>query len=619
LANGAVLQVLDLTTPSSPAVIGEVDLLDEISAVAIAGTTAYAAAVESLFVVDLSGPAPTVAGVLDGVRARAIEVSGGLAYLIFDRLAIVDVSNPVAPALRGQVGWDFVQRDLRVVAGYAYVVDQDVGLRVVDVSNPDAPTQITFLDLGTATNAERVDVAGEYAYVIGWTWVTGTGAVYELFVIDLTEPTLPVLVTSPTVPSSKDIVVRQDVAWLAGFSSVHTYDVTDPHSPSLMGTSSLGSGFQSQFLRMAGIDGHALVSRERIGLTVVDVTDPADPLPVANVDVPAWIEDATTDDGVLAIAGLERGVRLVDVSDPAGPTELGFTDLGGAVWGAAVAGDLVYAVGYIPPQANLVVLDISDPGAATVAGTTPGVPGNWITINNGYAYVLEQFTGDLSVVDLAAPTAPVLVGSLNLGGGPLANWDWPVVIGDHVIVRDSYQQNAVVVVDVSDPTTPVQITQFDLWADYSGSGMAALATWLLVPDVLIKGMIDTDGFSYDPVVRVFDLSDPAAPIEAAPYFPDGQSIGAIGIAGSVAYLATWDWTREPRGAVEAVSFADPLAPTFLGLMPHHEDAKRLAFSPNEVFVAHRETGFDTFALCHDPVFADGFESGDTSAWSGAVP
>jgi len=28
-----------------------------------------------------------------------------------------------------------------------------------------------------------------------------------------------------------------------------------------------------------------------------------------------------------------------------------------------------------------------------------------------------------------------------------------------------------------------------------------------------------------------------------------------------------------------------------------------------------ETGFDTLALCHDPVFADGFESGDTSAWT----
>lgn len=619
LANGAVLQVLDLTAPTAPAIVGEVDLADEIDAVALSGTHAFAVEMTRLHVVDLSGPEPIVVGVLDGTRASVIDVEGDFVYLISDTLSIVDVSTPDAPMLRGQVVWDFWQRDIRVESGYAYVIDQDDGLRVVDVSNPDAPTQITVLDLGASTNAERIDVAGGYAYVIGWTWVAGTGAVHELFVVDLTDPTLPVLVTSPTTASSKDIVVRQGVAWLADSSWIHAYDVANPQSPSHLGSSQLGSDFESQELRMATIYGHALVTRDRIGLTVVDLTDPTDPLPVASVDVPAGIEDAATDDGILAIAGLERGVRLVDVSHPAGPTELGFTDLGGAVWGSAIAGDMVYAVGYIPPQANLVVLDISDPGAAVVVGSTPGVPGNWITTGNGYAYVLEQFTGELSVVDLSAPTAPVLVGSLNLGGGPLAHWDWPVVLGDHLVVRDSLQQNAVVVVDVSDPTNPVQITQFDLWTDSSGSGLAGLDPWLLVPDVLIVGPSVVDVVSYDPVVRVFDLSDPTAPVEVAHYFPDGRSIGPVGIAGSVAYLATWDSNRDPPGAIEAVNFANPLEPTFLGLMPRHGDAKRLTFSSDEIFVAHRETGFDTFALCQGPIFADGFETGDTSAWSSAQP
>ena len=618
LANGAVLQVLDLTVPSAPSIIGEVDLSHEISAVALSGTHAYAVAKSSLHVIDLSGPEPTVAGVLDGIRADGIEVTNGFAYLVFNGLSIVDVSNPAAPALRGQIAWDFVQRDLRVETGYAYVIDQDVGLRVVDVSDPDSPTQITFVDLGASTNAERIDVADGHAYVIGWE----SGSVYRLYVIDLTDPTMPEIVTSPTIASARDIVVRQGVASLAGHTWFHTYDVTDPETPVALGDSQLPSDFDSRQARMVAIDGYALVTRDRIGLTVMDLSDPAVPSPIAGVDVPAWIEDANFGNGLLVIGARERGVRVVDVSDQAGPVELGFTPMssspwGTAVWSTAVVGETAYAVGYFP--AGLVALDISDPSAPVALGNAPGVPGNWLTIADGYAYVLEQFTGELSVVDLSSSTAPVLVGSLNLGGGPLANWEWPVVIGDHLIIRDTYQDNSLVIIDVSDPTTPVQIAQFDLWADYSGSGLAVLGTWLLVPDVLIVDSPGVETVSYDPVVRVFDFSDPTAPVEVAPYFSAGQLIGAIGVAGSVAYLATWDSRLDSPHAIEAVNFANPREPAFLGLVPHTGDAKRLTFSPDEVFVAHRETGFETFALCQGPLFDDGFESGDTTVWSSAAP
>jgi len=280
---------------------------------------------------------------------------------------------------------------------------------------------------------------------------------------------------------------------------------------------------------------------------------------------------------------------------------------------------MAYAAGYFP--VDLVALDISDPSTPVALGNAPGVHGSWLTIADDRAYALDQDHGGLlSVVDLSSPSAPVLVGELDLGGEPFEAWEWPVVIGDHLVIRDvTYQDNSLVIVDVGDPTNPVQIAQFDLWADYLGSGLAALGTWLLVPDVLIVNSSGIDTVSYDPVVRVFDFSDPTAPVEVAPYFSTGQLIGAIGVAGSVAYLATWDGRLDSPHAIEAVNFANPREPAFLGLVPHTGDAKRLTFSPEEVFVVHRETGFETFALCQDPLFADDFESGDTMMWSTAVP
>jgi hypothetical protein len=622
LANGAVLQVLDLTVPSAPSIIGEVDLSHEISAVALSGTHAYAVAKSSLHVIDLDGPKPTVVGVLDGVAASGIEVSDGFAYLISSRLLIVDIANPTAPALRGQIVWENpVHRDVRVESGYAYIIDQKVGLRVVEVSDPDSPIEVTYLDLGASTNAERIDVASGYAYVVGWTWVAGTGDVFQLFVIDLTDPTTPEIVTSPTIASSRDIVVRQGVASLVGFSWFRTYDVTDPQTPVSLGNSQLSSDFDSRQARMVAIDGYVLVTRDHIGLTVIDLSDPAVPAPIAGMDVPALIEDANFGNGLLVIGAHARGVRVVDVSDQAGPIELGFTPMspspwiGSDVWSTAVVGETAYAAGDFP--AGLVALDMSDPSTPVALGNAPWVVGTWLTIADERAYALDQSHGGLSVVDLSSPSEPVLVGELDLGGEPFETWEWPVVIGDHLVIRDThpYDDDSLVIVDVGDPTNPVQIAQFDLWADYPGSGLAALGTWLLVPDVLIVNSPGIDTVSVDPVVRVFDFSDPTAPVEVAPYFSTGQLIGAIGVAGSVAYLATWDSKPDSPYAIEAVNFANPREPAFLGLVPHTGDAKRLTFSPDEVFVAHRKTGFETFALCQDPLFDDGFETGDTTMWS----
>ncbi len=45
----------------------------------------------------------------------------------------------------------------------------------------------------------------------------------------------------------------------------------------------------------------------------------------------------------------------------------------------------------------------------------------------------------------------------------------------------------------------------------------------------------------------------------------------------------------------------------------------LAFDREHVFTVRYASGFESFTLCHDPIFADGFESGDTSAWASVGP
>ena len=115
----------------------------------------------------------------------------------------------------------------------------------------------------------------------------------------------------------------------------------------------------------------------------------------------------------------------------------------------------------------------------------------------------------------------------------------------------------------------------------------AAGFWLLVPDIL-------DGLA--PAIRVFDMRDPAVPVEDRALHPVGGAVEAIGVAGSVAYLAVLDNPPHQTGAIEVVNFADPMNPIFMDLIERPGRVKRFAFGPDELYVFGHETGFDIFAL-----------------------
>jgi hypothetical protein len=136
-----------------------------------------------------------------------------------------------------------------------------------------------------------------------------------------------------------------------------------------------------------------------------------------------------------------------------------------------------------------------------------------------------------------------------------------------------------------------------------------MGSWLLVPDV------DTE-----PLIRIFDVSNPAGPVEHDPYVPVSGYAEVVEVSGSVAYLSIYAGMHPSYTfAVEAVDFGDPTAPEFMGVSPETRQVNRFATGPEGVIALSLETGFDAFALCQGPIFADDFESGTTSAWSGGVP
>jgi hypothetical protein len=83
-------------------------------------------------------------------------------------LLIVDVAHPANPKITGQTGlglfgtqWQI--SDLAVDDHYAYLLDDEVGLRVVDIANPVSPVEVGFLHF--PGYPDSIALVADYIYV----------------------------------------------------------------------------------------------------------------------------------------------------------------------------------------------------------------------------------------------------------------------------------------------------------------------------------------------------------------------------------------------------------------------------------------------------------------------
>jgi hypothetical protein len=149
------LTILDISRPSRIAKVGFYDTSGANRRVAVAGNYAYlAAGNKGLRIAVVAKPtAPIEVGFYDPPRvqrATDVAVAGDYAYVIDEQsssgepdgaLFIVDISNPATPVTKGFFDKLGQPQDVAVVGSYAYVADGGHGLRIIDVSNPAAPTE----------------------------------------------------------------------------------------------------------------------------------------------------------------------------------------------------------------------------------------------------------------------------------------------------------------------------------------------------------------------------------------------------------------------------------------------------------------------------------------------
>ncbi len=145
-----------------------------------------------LWIVDVSDPAaPTLVGEMGNWQdaTYAVEVRDGHAYVTgYDLgLAILDISNPAHPTEVGRQGGDW-GLDIALDGHHVHVADLNAGCRIVNVSDPSNPIQETVL----TSRASSVAAAEGRLYV---------GCHDEgLQVYDIADPARPLLLDSVDTP-----------------------------------------------------------------------------------------------------------------------------------------------------------------------------------------------------------------------------------------------------------------------------------------------------------------------------------------------------------------------------------------------------------------------------------
>jgi hypothetical protein len=159
------LQVIDVSDPASPAILGSVFTPGFALGVAVSGTMAYVAYAgdydSGLQVIDVSDPAsPAILGSVFTPYPSGVAVSGTVAY-VADYLAgllAIDVSDPGSPVILGSVNTPGFALGVAVFGTVAYVAVEYSDLQVIDVSNPASPAILG--SVSPPAYARRVAVSG---------------------------------------------------------------------------------------------------------------------------------------------------------------------------------------------------------------------------------------------------------------------------------------------------------------------------------------------------------------------------------------------------------------------------------------------------------------------------
>jgi hypothetical protein len=317
--------------------------------------------------------------------------------------------------------------------------------------------------------------------------------------------------------------VEGDVAYVVrGTDGLRTVDVSDPARPVELGHSAVvlpDDEFYNDVKVARGTDQkpYALLASTVRGVVVVDVSDPANPIEVtafpppppgeARVSVHTLFVEGTRAYLANVTAG---GLDIFDIADPRAPVRLGgyvkpeVLQFGGLVHDLYVEGGRAYLDYW---NYGMVIVDtLANPAEPTVVGIFDAYErrtshSSWVTTAGGRKVAIhgdEDFGAHVRIVDVD-DIADGGVAFLDVIGTyqtrPEVSVHNIMAVGELALV--TYYQDGLRVLDLADPTAPVEIAHLQTWDPSSALGSAYGYSFF-------EGAIGVD---YEPASQLIYLAD----------------------------------------------------------------------------------------------------------------
>jgi len=216
---------------------------------------------------------PEESGLDFGLRSH-LEICGENAFYIFNLhlnndniLRIFDISNPEEPQLisESELQGIFRIQHLNTTEGFLYIVSENFGLYIVDISNLQNPVIRGEFEAGRRSQSTAID--GDILYLTRQD---------ELIVLDIEDPENPeqIGLLETGRQNFNSIVLHNDVAYLGG-GYLYIVNIADPTSPQIIDEACFERiAIGSSEHKTMDIDENTLVLIGDIGLGSISIADP---------------------------------------------------------------------------------------------------------------------------------------------------------------------------------------------------------------------------------------------------------------------------------------------------------------------------------------------------------
>jgi hypothetical protein len=507
------------------------------AAVAIAGDLVYVAVGPRVAIWGPEGlvgetePYPgMVSGLaVDGDRAFVAEHTD-----LRGRVHVVDVSDPAAPVETAQLvladeGFT-LPRGMAVRGRRLYVADQEQGIAVVDISDPDMPDLRRIIPHGGVAD---LHVVGDRLYYTASGFIGGAvGA------LDLTD-NLADLGEIALFGANGVAVAPGDLVVAAGEGGIQVQDVSDLGNPIELYRFTLDVG--GPFSRAVSASASAAWVPAEDGFYVVDLADPGDISHSGPFDLDTRGSNATAWSAAELAVVSDRGFLTRFEVSGAEPVESSRAEISicSDCVGVALRGDLLLVADFLAGLRTTRVTDLTGIGRSAPLEET--VVYEDVAVAGDTAYAADWLYG-LRIHDISDPADPVLVGGVDTAGYPSSVW----LAGELAYLGESTNGGALRVIDVAVPAE-IGATATSQARDVEVQGGLAFVA---------DGSLDLVGG-----LRVFDVSDPQDIELVSHYSQDCSEALDVSLTGSLAIVAcSFD-------GFHVIDVSDPARPVRRAVVP----------------------------------------------------